>query len=50
MNRKIEAERRHHAWLDRLAAACSERTGTHLGCAYCAYLAWYYDPKRIYAS
>lgn len=47
---QLERERRHHARLDAMAAKCSARTEadeTHLGCAYCAYLAVFYDDQRV---
>lgn len=48
--RQLEEERAHHRALDAMAGDCSARTvadESHLGCAYCAYLAGYYaDQER----
>ena len=47
---RLEAERKYHRRLDAMAACCSERTQaneSHLGCAYCAYLAAFYDDQRV---
>lgn len=50
MNTKLEVERELHKKLDAMAGACSERSQageSHLGCAYCHYLAAFYNDQRV---
>lgn len=47
---ELDAERAHHARLDKMAGECSERSQAgrdHLDCAYCAHLAAFYKDQRV---